>query len=241
MKHYVQDYQIIQPLQDTALLPIGNSASPKNVVFHIYENNSRPVQVLDIGFGEGGLGQLIKSNPQTAHWQIDGVDGWEPNCSNKSLIDKGIYRNIWCGLVQNLSVDQLQQYNILCLLDVIEHLNQETATWLMRTLLTYMADDAALFVSTPLWFFPQDSHQENDLEAHLVGIPASSMMAMIPTHYAVNDPLIGGFVYSKKSLDYIEFFKPTADRTFSYEKGMNIVRAIGMRLDKDTVFRTNLI
>jgi hypothetical protein len=124
---------------------------------------------------------------------------------------------------------------------VIEHLNIETATWLMRTLLTYMRDDAALFVSTPLWYFPQNSHQDNDLEEHLVGIPASSMMAMIPTHYAVNDPLIGGFVYSKKSLDFIEFFKPTADRTFSYDMGMRIVRSIGMRLDKDTVFKTNLI
>ena len=68
-----------------------------------------------------------------------------------------------------------------------------------------------------------------DLEEHLIGIPASSMMALIPTMYSVSNPLVGGFVYTKKSLDFIEFFQPTTDRGFSYDQGMAIAKAVNLQ------------
>jgi len=53
------------------------------MVFDISGNKSNKIDVLDIGFGTGGLGRLIKSNSETSHWNIDGIDGWKTNCHNK--------------------------------------------------------------------------------------------------------------------------------------------------------------
>ena len=216
---------------------MGDSSSPKAMIFHILKDNTQPVSVLDIGFGTGNLGRLIKSNPESTHWIVDGIDGWDVNCLNKTLIDQQIYRDIWHGLAQELPSDALAKYNIICLLDVIEHLNAETAKWLLRTLLTGMGDNSFLFISTPLWYYPQDQQQDGDLEEHLIGVPASSMMALIPEIYSISHPLVGGFVYSKKSLQFIEFFQPTSDKNFSYEMGLKILQSMNTPCQPGVVYR----
>lgn len=239
MRQIVKDYAISTEFERLDGVPMGDSVSPKGMIFHVLENNAGPVDVLDIGFGTGGLGKLIRSNPDTAHWNVDGVDGWDRNCFNSELIDQKIYRNIWHGFAQELPSDIISNYKIICLLDVIEHLDVESAKWLFRTLLSCMGADSYLFVSTPLWFYPQDQQQSGDLEEHLVGVPASSMLALIPRMYAVNHPLIGGFVYGKSSLDYVDFFQPTPKKTFSYEMGMNIVRSLNIPIQPGVVYKTN--
>jgi hypothetical protein len=62
---------------------------------------------------------------------------------------------------------------------LIEHLNIETAKWLLRTLLTNMGENAFLFISTPLWFYPQNQQPAGDFEKQLKGVRASSIMALI--------------------------------------------------------------
>ncbi len=238
MRQTISNYSVLTELNNTSKLPLGDSASPKGIVFHILDNNSDSIDILDIGFGTGGLGRLIKSNSETQHWNIDGIDGWETNCHNKELFDKKIYRNIWHGLAQELPSEVISKYKIICLLDVIEHLNVGAAKWLLRTLLTNMGKESLLFVSTPLWFYPQDHQQEGDLEEHLIGVPASSMMALIPKMYSISNPLIGGFVYGKDSLNYIDFFEPTADKNFSYEMGLNILKCLNVPTQPGVVYKT---
>jgi 2-polyprenyl-3-methyl-5-hydroxy-6-metoxy-1,4-benzoquinol methylase len=236
-RQVVKDYSIVAPLAGTGQFPRGESASPKDVVFHILEDNSQPVEILDIGFGTGTLGEIVKNNPATAHWAVDGVDGFEPNCCNAELFDKMIYRHIWYGLAQEIPLDQFKKYKIICLLDIVEHLTADTARWLVRTLLASMADDAFLFISTPLWFYPQEHIQEGDLEEHLIGVPATSMMALLPLMYTVVPPLVGGFVFAKRSLDFIEFFQPTSDRSFSYERGLAIAEIINCQYVPGQLFK----
>lgn len=240
LQQIVKDYKII--IDENAIhskgIAEGGSGAPKGMIFHILGNNQNPISILDIGFGTGGLASLVKSNSATSHWHIDGIDGWESNCKNKELINKKLYRNIWHGLAQNIPAHQLAAYDIICLLDVIEHLDAETAKWLLRTLLTHMGEDAKLFISTPLWFYPQDSQQQGDLEEHLIGIPASSMMALIPIMYSINHPLIGGFVFNKKSLDFIDFFQPTHNKKFSFNQGVIIASAIGLQQTPGVLFKT---
>lgn len=237
IRQIVRDYEAVAEFQSSGLRVQGDSASPKGMVFHILPDNAEPAEVLDIGFGAGSLGEAIKSNPATNHWIVDGIDGWAPNCENRELIDRGIYRHIWHGLAQELSSEQLRRYRVLCLLDVIEHLTADTARWLLRTLLTSMADDAYLFISTPLWFYPQEQIQQGDLEAHLIAVPATSMMVLMPHMYSVSKSLIGGFMLSKRSLEFIEFFQPTADKSFSYEKGIMIMEVIGMQRQPGVVYK----
>lgn len=89
-----------------------------------------------------------------------------------------------------------------------------------------MNEKAFLFVSTPLWFYPQGSKQQGDLEEHLIGVPATSMMALFPIMYTIDPPLVGGFVYQKSSLGYVDLFYPLTDKEFTYEKGMAVSRII---------------
>jgi 2-polyprenyl-3-methyl-5-hydroxy-6-metoxy-1,4-benzoquinol methylase len=228
MRQIIKDYLPITDILSSHHLAIGDSASPKDLIFHVFNDNSQLINVLDIGFGTGRLGHRIKNNPTTSHWQIDGVDGWEANCQNSSLFEQKIYRNIWHGLGQDINPVELKKYEIICLLDVIEHLDAETAKWLLRTLLTYLADNAYLFISTPLWFYPQDQQQDGDLEEHKIGVPASSMLALVPKKMAINHPLVGGFIYGKESLQYIDFFQPTSNKNFSYAMGLKIMQSLNI-------------
>lgn len=239
MDQVVEDYTFTGHEYTKSGMPLGDSASPKQLIFHVFEDNSLNVNVLDIGFGAGTLGTLIKGNPETNHWSIDGVDGWEANCYDSNLINKNIYRNIWHGLAQELSSERLKAYDIICLLDVIEHLDVNSARDLVRFLLHNLGDESVLFISTPLWFYPQESMQTGDLEEHLIGVPASSMMALLPRMYAVNHPLIGGFVFGKESAAYADFFQPTTDKAFSYEMGLKIVNSIGMKYQPNVLFKIN--
>lgn len=227
----VRDYHAVIPLEQSSLAVQGDSASPKGLIFHILEDNAQPTEVLDIGFGAGNLGLQIRNNPATTHWSVDGVDGFKANCHNAALIDKAVYRHLWYGLAQDIPKDQFEKYRIICLLDVIEHLPPDIAKQLLRDLLTNMRDDAFLFISTPLWFYPQDTMQPGDLEEHLIGVPATSMMALLPKMYSIAPPLVGGFVLGKRSLDFVEFFQPTTDKNFSYQKGLEIAKAIGCHLE----------
>lgn len=238
MRQTVSNYEVITEVGPQRQTPMGDSASPKGMIFHILADNSEPVEVLDIGFGVGRLGEIIKANEQTRHWSVDGVDGWETNCLNADLFGRKIYRNVWHGLAQELPSDQIARYKIICLLDVIEHLNAETAKWLMRTLLSAMGRDAYLFVSTPLWFYPQGAQQDGDLEEHLIGVPVTSMLSLLPVSYSISHPLVGGFVYSKEALKYVELFQPVADKNFSFEMGMNVLRAVNVEYRPGTLFKT---
>jgi 2-polyprenyl-3-methyl-5-hydroxy-6-metoxy-1,4-benzoquinol methylase len=229
MRQIIQNYLPLEQLTTIPKgIPVGGSCSPKQMIFHILDNNNHSVEVLDIGFGLGGLGEMVKASNETSHWHVDGIDGWEANCLNKELASKKIYRNIWHGFAQELTVETLQKYKIICLLDVIEHLDVETAKYLFRTLLTGMGNDSFLFISTPLWFMPQEAIQEDDLEEHLIGIPASSMLSLIPKMYCLGMATVGGFVYSKMSLKYIDFFQPTPNKNFTQEMGINILKSLNI-------------
>jgi hypothetical protein len=58
--------------------------------------------------------------------------------------------------------------------------------------------------------------------------------------YAINDPLVGGFVYGKKSLNYVEFFQPISNKNFSYEMGLNILKSLNIQSNPGVVYKTNL-
>ncbi|WP_052130577.1 methyltransferase domain-containing protein [Erwinia typographi] len=227
----VNDFKLVAKNKMFLQSSKGRSAAPKKIIFDLLDSEGG--KILDIGFGVGDLGRLIKNNASIINWEIDGIDGFEPNCYNGELISKKIYRNIWHGLAHEIPINKLKEYDIICLLDVIEHISAENAKELIRFLLLNMHENAFLFISTPLYFYIQNTQQDGDLEEHLIGLPATSMMGLVPVMYAIVPPLIGGFVYKKNSIDFIDLFCPITDKTFTKEKGLMVVKSLSMDFSMD--------
>lgn len=236
MKTIVSDYETVVEIATHPERFVGNSVAFKGIVQHVFADpplpNPVPRQVLDIGFGAGRLGRLIKELPETAHWQVDGVDGFEDTCRNAPLFAEAIYRNVWHGLAQDLGSERLRNYDLLCLFDVIEHLPPAAARELLATLLGALRPGARLAVSTPLWFWPQGQLMPGDLEEHLIGIPASSMMRLRPHMFHISSRfLVGTFVFGPESLARIDRFLPREDAGFDRAAGEADLAGLGLKAD----------
>lgn len=228
----VQNYQIVAHIPPTDHVFSGSSAASRDILKFAFADNRPARIVLDIGFGIGGLARMVKTDPALQHWQVDGIDGFDETCRNVELFSKGWYRHVWHGLAQDIPLEALRQYDVLCLFDVIEHLDAATAKQLLKTLLEALGPDSRLVISTPLWFYPQDHNRDGDLEEHLIGVPAQAMTGLRPLMYAISpDFLIGNFVLGRESLAHIDQFVPTTDRGFSIAQGRTQVAALGLKAD----------
>jgi hypothetical protein len=56
MRQIIRDYLPITDIFNSKHTAIGDSASPKDLIFHVFNDNSQLINVLDIGFGTGRLG-----------------------------------------------------------------------------------------------------------------------------------------------------------------------------------------
>lgn len=240
LQKIVSNYEIITVIPPGDYKFNGNSVGQKAVPKYVYPDNTAERTLLDIGFGLGELGRILKTDKNTQHWHIDGVDGFFDTCCNVELFNKKYYRNIWHGLAQGIPKKQLQAYDMLCLFDVIEHLDADGAKQLLRSLLEALGDDSRLVLSTPLWFYPQDQAQARDMEEHLIGVPASSLLALMPLMYIIEPNfLVGTFVFSKKSLDNIHLFQPTTNRSFGLQQARQHLVELGVKADNVLYYVTN--
>lgn len=236
MKQIVSQYTQIVDIPSHPQKFLGNSVAFKGIVQHVFADPSRPREVLDIGFGMGRLGRMIKELPETAHWHVDGIDGFEDTCLNAPLFAEAIYRNVWHGLAQDLGTERLRGYDLVCLFDVIEHLPAAAARELLATLLGALRPGARLAISTPLWFWPQGQLMPGDLEEHLIGIPASSLMRLRPHMFHISSRfLVGTFVFGPESLERLHRFQPREDAAFDREAGEADLAGLGLKAD-DTLY-----
>jgi SAM-dependent methyltransferase len=236
MKQYVRDYELVAEIPEGDYHFTGNSVGNKQIVKVLFPDRQVPRSLLDIGFGVGDLGRILKEDDSTRHWAIDGIEGFRDACCNVALFDKRYYRNIWHGLAQELPTEQLKAYDALCLFDVIEHLDADAARGLLHNLLESLGPEGQLVLSTPLWFWPQAHQNPGDLEEHLIAIPASSLLRLQPLMFTVNSRfLVGTFVFSRRSLAYLDHFKPTADHGFDMEAGRRDLESMGLKAD-DVVY-----
>lgn len=229
MKKIVDDYKIITDIPSGDYKFGGNSIGLKGIVEFVPTSKASNQTILDIGFGIGDLARIVKSNPEISHWHIDGIDGFYDTCCNVELFKKGLYRNIWHGLAQEMPPDQLRRYDMICLFDVIEHLEVDAAKAFMAELLAALGENSRLIVSTPLWFWLQSQQHPGDLEEHRCCIPAQSLFMLDPVMYFINSKyLIGTFVYTRKSLERIAYFRPITDKKFDYEAGMRHLSSLSL-------------
>jgi hypothetical protein len=232
MKQVVQDYALTQPIPPGQYRFTGNSVGCKPIVEHLFGDPAASRSILDIGFGMGDLGRVVKTNPATAHWTIDGIDGFHDACCNEALFARRWYRNIWHGLAHELPGDRLRTYDAICLFDVIEHLDPDDARALLGQLLGSLGAQSVLVLSTPLWFWPQGHHHEDDLEEHRIGVPAAALFSLMPTMFHIHSEfLVGTFVFARRSLPLVDRFVPVTDRSFGLDAGRAHLQRLGHKAD----------
>ena len=232
MEKIVSDYTLIKDVNPANCKFTGNSVGYKEIVTHLFSDKATTRSILDIGFGVGDLGRIVKNNTATHHWNVDGIEGFHDACCNIELFNKKYYRNIWHGLAEELPGELLKSYDLICLFDVIEHINPDIAKTLLKALLNSLGPDSKLIISTPLWFWPQSQQNPDDLEEHQFGVPAQSLLLLAPTAYHINSRfLVGTFVFSKKSLEHIDNFSVITDPGFDYNAGKAHLESLGRKAD----------
>jgi hypothetical protein len=129
----------------------------------------QPQKVLDIGIGNGRYGFLCRDILDTPFETpphrivLEGIEGYEKYVTD---IHKIIYDKIYFGNCLQL-IDQIKDdYDLILLIDVIEHLDKEDGMIFLKKLTTISRN---VIVGTPKGFTSQDDVFGNELERHRSG------------------------------------------------------------------------
>ena len=127
------------------------------VLKYILENIGKDAKILDVGFGSGVYGKLLRA---FYYQNIDGVDVYDKNIHEMGL-DK-IYDNIF---IENILDFDFEYYDLIIMGDVLEHIELESA----KKLLSRFIDDnkcSKIIVSIP-YEYEQGEVYGNKHEKHL--------------------------------------------------------------------------
>ena len=94
------------------------------IMKYILENIRKDAKILDVGFGSGVYGKLLRA---FNYQNIDGVDVYDKNINEMGL-DK-IYDNIF---IENIMDFHFEHYDLIIMGDVLEHIELESAKELLR-------------------------------------------------------------------------------------------------------------
>ena len=128
-----------------------------------------PTSVLDVGTGLGKFGVLAREylevrrghlRKQDWHCRIDGIEGFGPYLSP---LHEYVYDRLFTGDVRQIVPGLTARYDLVLLIDVLEHFEYEAGLALLTELLR-RADN--LLVSTPKRFIEQGASFGNRLEVH---------------------------------------------------------------------------
>jgi SAM-dependent methyltransferase len=114
-----------------------------------------PSTVLDIGFGRGKYGFLIKE--YYPNIKVDGLEVFEPYVTK---LQREVYGKILIGNALELDIPQ---YDCYLLIDILEHWNKEDAHKLIKKLLT----KGNVFCSVPRYVNEQGAEYGNEWERHI--------------------------------------------------------------------------
>lgn len=118
----------------------------------------KPARVLDVGpgFGKGGLllREYVGCPPI---FQIDAVESWEPYVNGRL---HAIYDEVIQGDVLEMTDDELARYDLVMMIEVIEHLEKEDGLELLDRIPGYV------IVCTPRDFFQNPEAEMIPPEKH---------------------------------------------------------------------------
>lgn len=107
----------------TGLRGMSTDAGKPAIIKYILENVEKNAKILDVGFGSGVYGKLLRA---FLYQNIDGADVYEENIKELGL-DK-IYDNIY---IKNILDFDFDYYDLIIMGDVLEHIELESAKKLL--------------------------------------------------------------------------------------------------------------
>ena len=125
-----------------------------------------PTSILDVGTGLGKLGVLgreyLEGHSDKSNWRrrIDGIEGFAPYISP---IHSFVYDQIFMGEAQTIVPALNTHYDLVLLIDVIEHFEHQSGQAFLSELCRHTDN---ILLSTPKQFFKQDAVFGNALEEH---------------------------------------------------------------------------
>lgn len=138
------------------------------IIIHVIRR-LRPLSLLDIGVGFGKYGFLAReyleiwgSNNDYGHFSVR-IDGVEPFKSYITPCHSFIYDNIYNVDALTFVKKQTTEYDLVLLIDVLEHLEKEKGKVLISSLLE---NNRNVLISTPKVFHKQDAVYQNPYEVH---------------------------------------------------------------------------
>ncbi len=132
-------------------------------------NKLQPKKVLDIGVGNGRYGFLcrdILDTPFEDHPNriiLEGIEGYEKYITD---IHRILYDKIYFGNCLQLIDEMKDDYDLILLIDVIEHMDKEDGMLFLQKLIKKSRN---VIIGTPKGFTTQDDVYGNELERHRSG------------------------------------------------------------------------
>lgn len=130
----------------------------------------KPQSVLDIGIGFGKYGLLLRESldipygrydKKTWKTRIDGIEAFE---GYRNPIHDYVYDKVFYGDALD-KIGQLPSYDVVLLIDVLEHFTKEDGVRLLDLLKSH--SNKCLIISTPLYPAEQGDYNGNEHERHL--------------------------------------------------------------------------
>lgn len=136
---------------------LSNDAGKVAILKFILDNVNKDARILDVGFGSGIYGKLLRA---FYYGNIDGVDVYGENIHELSL--EKIYDNIF---IENILDFYFDFYDLIIMGDVLEHIELELAKKLLSS---FIEDNKCSFIIVSIPFnYEQGELYGNPYEIHL--------------------------------------------------------------------------
>lgn len=141
----------------TNLRGLSPDEGKPTILKYILENIRKDAKILDVGFGSGVYGKLLRA---FYYQNIDGIDVYDKNIHEMGL-DK-IYDNI---LIENILDFDFDHYDLIIMGDVLEHMELEAAKKLLSSFIENKKC-STMIISIP-YEYEQGELYGNSHEKHL--------------------------------------------------------------------------
>jgi len=123
---------------------------------------TEPANILDIGCGQGTYRNLFLDNETITGSNWVAVEVWEPYIRKYSLEEK--YNRVINQDARTLSWAELEQWDLVFMGDVLEHMTKEESQALVDSALNYTK---WILISIPIVYLPQGADHGNQFEIHV--------------------------------------------------------------------------